>query len=91
MASFLLVRMLSDALYHVSDCPALQPGLGALASSRDTAFGTTITFTCPVGQEFATGRARITTECLLGGNWSVTYIPPCQGKQHKFSGKICKF
>jgi hypothetical protein len=57
--------------------------LGALASSRDTAFGTTVTFTCPVGQEFATGLARITAECMLGGNWSVTYIPPCQGKYYK--------
>nr|CAD7258136.1 unnamed protein product [Timema shepardi] len=60
------------------DCPTLLPGTGALASNRDTAFGTTVTFTCPVGQEFATGRLRITTECMLGGNWSVTYIPPCQ-------------
>jgi hypothetical protein len=74
---------MSDTLQHISDCPALQPGLGALASSRDTTFGTIVTFTCPVGQEFATGRTRITTECMLGGNWSVTYIPPCQGKNYK--------
>ncbi|XP_069668601.1 uncharacterized protein uif isoform X2 [Periplaneta americana] len=82
----MLVRFVTDALHNnkgwkatfSADCPPLIPGLGALASSRDTAFGTVVTFTCPVGQEFATGRPRITTECMLGGNWSVTYIPPCQ-------------
>lgn len=61
------------------DCPPLKPGIGALASNRDTAFGTTITFSCPIGQEFATGKARITTKCLDGGKWSTTYIPSCQG------------
>ena len=60
------------------DCPPLQPGEGALASSRDTAFGTVVTFSCPLGQEFATGKPKITTECLPGGNWSITYIPKCQ-------------
>ncbi|XP_046990617.1 sushi, von Willebrand factor type A, EGF and pentraxin domain-containing protein 1 [Schistocerca americana] len=82
----MLVRFVTDALHNSlgwkatfsADCPILQPGLGALASSRDTAFGTQVTFTCPVGQEFATGRSRITTQCMLGGNWSVDYIPPCQ-------------
>lgn len=49
-----------------------------MASSRDTAFGTIITFNCPTGQEFATGRNRLTTQCLPGGNWSVSYIPKCQ-------------
>lgn len=63
----------------ISDCPVLRPGEGALASSRETAFGTSVTFTCPVGQEFATGKTRITTQCLPGGNWSVSYIPRCQG------------
>lgn len=62
----------------ILDCPPLQPGEGALASSRDTAFGTVVTFSCPLGQEFATGKSRISTECLPGGNWSVTYIPKCQ-------------
>ncbi|XP_063243609.1 sushi, von Willebrand factor type A, EGF and pentraxin domain-containing protein 1 isoform X2 [Bacillus rossius redtenbacheri] len=82
----MLVRFLTDALHNgkgwratfSADCPPLLPGAGALASSRDTAFGTAVTFTCPVGQEFATGRPRITTECMMGGNWSITYIPACQ-------------
>ena len=62
----------------VPDCPPLQPGEGALASNRDTAFGTTVTFSCLLGQEFATGKSKISTVCLPGGNWSVTYIPKCQ-------------
>ncbi|XP_077268738.1 sushi, von Willebrand factor type A, EGF and pentraxin domain-containing protein uif isoform X1 [Temnothorax americanus] len=82
----MLVRFASDALHSSAgwqaefsaDCPALQPGEGALASSRDTAFGTVVTFSCPLGQEFATGKSRIATVCLPGGNWSVTYIPKCQ-------------
>ncbi|EZA50646.1 Sushi, von Willebrand factor type A, EGF and pentraxin domain-containing protein [Ooceraea biroi] len=82
----MLVRFASDALHSSSgwqaefsaDCPPLQPGDGALASSRDTAFGTVVTFSCPLGQEFATGKSRISTECLPGGNWSITYIPKCQ-------------
>lgn len=65
---------------NVSDCPPLKSGLGALASNRDTAFGTVVTFSCPIGQEFATGKSRITTKCLDGGKWSTTYIPSCQGK-----------
>lgn len=63
-----------------ADCPELKPGLGALASSRDTAFGTVVTYSCPVGQEFATGKNKIVTECMKGGNWSMSYIPSCQGK-----------
>ncbi|KAK9718535.1 CUB domain [Popillia japonica] len=82
----MLIRFASDALhgnkgwaaYFSADCPYLKPGFGALASSRDTAFGTIITFTCPTGQEFATGQHRITTQCLPGGNWSISYIPKCQ-------------
>ncbi|KAK7873875.1 hypothetical protein R5R35_005737 [Gryllus longicercus] len=82
----MLVRFTTDALHNSAgwkatfsaDCPKLVPGIGAKGSTLDTMFGTTVTFTCPVGQEFATGRPRITTECMLGGNWSVTYIPPCQ-------------
>lgn len=65
----------------VADCPFLRPGEGALASSRETAFGTAVTFTCPVGQEFATGKNRIYTECMPGGNWSISYIPKCQGNE----------
>lgn len=56
----------------------MNSGLGALASNRDTAFGTVSTFSCPIGQEFATGKSRITTTCLDGGKWSTTYIPSCQ-------------
>lgn len=65
-------------MFVLKDCPQLLPGIGALASSRDTAFGTIITFTCPTGQEFATGKNRITTQCMPGGNWSINYIPNCQ-------------
>lgn len=62
-----------------TDCPVLRPGKGALASNRDIAFGTQVTFTCPTGQEFATGQQKIVTECQPGGQWSVDYIPDCQG------------
>ncbi|ENN80781.1 hypothetical protein YQE_02790, partial [Dendroctonus ponderosae] len=82
----MLVRFSTDALHNKAgwqasfsaDCPQLQAGAGALASSRDTAFGTIITFSCPAGQEFATGTNRLTTHCLSGGNWSISYIPKCQ-------------
>ncbi|XP_022825719.1 sushi, von Willebrand factor type A, EGF and pentraxin domain-containing protein 1 isoform X1 [Spodoptera litura] len=82
----MLIRFMSDALHNgigwkatfSADCPTLKSGIGALASNRDTAFGTVITFSCPIGQEFATGKSRITTKCLDGGKWSTTYIPSCQ-------------
>ncbi|KAI8115214.1 CUB and sushi domain-containing protein 1 [Lucilia cuprina] len=82
----MLIKFSSDALHNAAgwsatfsaDCPELKPGIGALASSRDTAFGTVVTFTCPIGQEFATGKSKIVTECMKGGNWSVSYIPKCQ-------------
>lgn len=82
----MLIRFSTDALHSnegwlatfSADCPVLKPGIGALASSRDTAFGTNITFSCPTGQEFATGRNRLTTHCMPGGNWSISYIPKCQ-------------
>ncbi|KAF4522838.1 hypothetical protein B566_EDAN008100 [Ephemera danica] len=82
----MLIRFVTDALHgsrgwstsFSADCPALKPGEGALASNRDTAFGTVVTFTCPRGQEFATGQPRLTTECLPGGEWSISYIPKCQ-------------
>jgi hypothetical protein len=61
------------------DCPVLKPGKGALASNRDIAFGTQVAFTCPTGQEFATGQQKIITECNPGGTWSTEYIPDCQG------------
>lgn len=67
-----------------TDCPPLQSGIGALASSRETTFGTVVTFSCPIGQEFATGKTRITTKCLEGGTWSTTYIPSCQGTSINF-------
>lgn len=66
------------------DCPVLRSGEGALASNRDTAFGTVVTYSCAVGQEFATGKSKLVTECQMGGNWSVTYIPKCQGIVFKF-------
>ncbi|GBP19642.1 Fibropellin-1 [Eumeta japonica] len=85
----MLIRFFSDSLHNgdgwkatfSADCPPLQSGIGALASNRDTAFGTTVTFSCPIGQEFATGKSRITTKCLDGGKWSTTYIPSCQASQ----------
>ncbi|XP_059477749.1 uncharacterized protein LOC132198041 isoform X1 [Neocloeon triangulifer] len=82
----MLVRFISDPLHTAggwkatfsADCPVLQPGEGAQASSRDTAFGTVVTFTCPRGQEFATGKQKLVTECMPGGEWSIAYIPKCQ-------------
>ena len=82
----MLIKFVTDALHNdigwtatfSADCPDLKPGEGALASSRDTAFGTMVTFTCPIGQEFATGKNKIKTICTKGGNWSVEYIPKCQ-------------
>lgn len=82
----MLIRFVSDSLHNSpgfaatfsADCPDLRPGEGALASSRDTAFGTVVQFTCPTGQEFATGKNKITTICQKGGKWSVDYISKCQ-------------
>lgn len=82
----MLIRFVSDALHNAAgfsatfsaDCPDLKPGLGALASSRDTAFGTNVIFSCPAGQEFATGKHKIQTVCRKGGKWSIDYIPKCQ-------------
>lgn len=84
----LIIYLLNLLIFVIIDCPSLKPGDGAMASSRDTGFGTIVTFNCPVGQEFATGRSRITTECLKGGNWSVTYIPKCQGKTVYLPGQF---
>lgn len=82
----ILVKFNTDALHNdkgwlaefSADCPKLKPGIGAVASSRDTAFRTTISFVCPTGQEFATGKNKIVTTCQNGGTWSVDYIPKCQ-------------
>lgn len=82
----ILVKFTSDALHSSkgfsatfsADCPDLKPGAGALASNRDTAFGTNVQFTCPIGQEFATGKNKIATVCQKGGVWSLDYIPNCQ-------------
>lgn len=84
----MLIKFISDALHSArgwsatfsADCPDLKPGVGALASNRDTAFETNVAFSCPLGQEFATGKAKLTTVCQKGGTWSVDYIPKCQGK-----------
>lgn len=62
------------------DCPKLNAGQGAIASSRDTSFGSVVTYTCPVGQEFANNKTSIVTKCMPGGSWSEDYIPNCQGK-----------
>lgn len=82
----ILVKFNSDSLHSSrgfsatfsADCPDLKPGAGALASNRDTAFGTHVQFTCPLGQEFATGKNKIATVCQKGGAWSLDYIPKCQ-------------
>ncbi|KAL7042588.1 hypothetical protein ACKWTF_001212 [Chironomus riparius] len=82
----MLIKFTSDALHSnrgwsatfSADCPDLRPGSGALASNRDTAFGTNVQFTCPIGQEFATGKSKISTVCQKGGVWSLDYIPKCQ-------------
>jgi hypothetical protein len=83
----MLIKFVSDALHSTkgwsatfsADCPELRSGARALASNRDTAFETKVAFTCPIGQEFATGKNKILTECQKGGKWSVDYIPNCQG------------
>lgn len=87
----MLIRFVSDSLHNANgfaatfsaDCPDLRPGEGALASSRDTAFGTVVQFTCPTGQEFATGKNKITTVCQKGGKWSIDYISKCQEVKFK--------
>ncbi|XP_042883171.1 sushi, von Willebrand factor type A, EGF and pentraxin domain-containing protein 1-like isoform X2 [Penaeus japonicus] len=61
-----------------ADCPKLNAGQGAIASSRDTSFGSVVTYTCPVGQEFANNKTSIVTKCMPGGSWSEDYIPNCQ-------------
>ena len=66
-----------SAIYS-ADCPPLEAGAGAIASSVDTLFGSVVQFTCPIGQVFATGVPEIRTECRLGGQWSQSYIPACQ-------------
>ena len=82
----MLIKFISDgseesngfsALYS-ADCPALEPGLGAIGSSLETTFGSLVEFSCPLGQVFATGVSEIRTECQLGGEWSQSYIPACQ-------------
>ncbi|XP_076035426.1 sushi, von Willebrand factor type A, EGF and pentraxin domain-containing protein uif [Oratosquilla oratoria] len=82
----MLIRFRSDPLRSAagwsavfsSDCPTLKTGAGAIASSLETSFGSIITYTCSTGQEFATGKSTIVTECMLGGEWSIDYIPKCQ-------------
>ena len=66
-----------SAIYS-ADCPQLDAGKGAIASSVETTFGSVVLFSCPFGQVFATGVSEIRTSCQLGGEWSQTYIPACQ-------------
>lgn len=61
-----------------SDCPPLSVGSGVIGSTRDVMFGSKVTFTCPLGQEFANGKLSIKSECLQGGKWSQPRIPNCQ-------------
>lgn len=61
-----------------ADCPPLRVGSGAVASSRDTTFGSVVTYVCPPGQEFSNGQVRMVSVCMDGGQWNVTKIPKCQ-------------
>jgi len=61
-----------------ADCAPLKIGRNAIASARGSMFGSRVTFTCPIGQEFSTGVAKLDTECLMGGKWSLDTIPNCQ-------------
>lgn len=61
-----------------ADCSPLKIGRNAIASERGSMFGSKVTFTCPVGQEFSTGATKLDTECLMGGKWSLDTIPNCQ-------------
>ena len=61
-----------------ADCPPLKVGSGAIRSTRDITFGSKVTFTCPVGQEFLNGKSKIVTECSQGGKWTQPRIPDCQ-------------
>nr|XP_027224933.1 uncharacterized protein LOC113817130 isoform X1 [Penaeus vannamei] len=61
-----------------ADCPKLNAGEGAIASLTDTSFDSVVTYTCPVGQEFANNKTSIVTKCMPGGFWSEDYIPNCQ-------------
>ena len=71
-----IVRFITDsndaaagfsAIYS-ADCPPLEAGAGAIASSRDTTFGSVVQFTCPLGQLLATGVTEIRTEVSLNKN-----------------------
>lgn len=61
-----------------ADCSPLKIGRNAIASERGSMFGSKVTFTCPIGQEFSTGVLKLETECLMGGKWSLDTIPNCQ-------------
>uniref|UniRef100_T1IXR4 Uncharacterized protein n=1 Tax=Strigamia maritima TaxID=126957 RepID=T1IXR4_STRMM len=61
-----------------ADCPSMQMGKQVLASSRDVHFGTVVNYTCPIGHEFNNGQFEIINSCLIGGNWTVGYVPDCQ-------------
>ena len=72
-----IVRFITDsneaaagfsAIYS-ADCPPLEAGAGAIASSRDTTFGSVVQFTCPLGQLLATGVTEIRTEVSLNKNF----------------------
>ena len=56
-----------SAIYS-ADCPPLEAGAGAIASSRDTTFGSVVQFTCPLGQLLATGVREIRTEVSRNNN-----------------------
>ncbi|XP_018027289.2 sushi, von Willebrand factor type A, EGF and pentraxin domain-containing protein 1, partial [Hyalella azteca] len=82
----MLLRFSSDPLRNAkgwaakfsADCHQLRIGEGAIASSRETAFDSVITYSCARGHQFANNRSTIVSRCNLGGMWSEDYIPACQ-------------
>ena len=95
MSTHPFVRFITDsndaaagfsAIYS-ADCPPLEAGAGAIASSRDTTFGSVVQFTCPLGQLLATGVREIRTEVSRNNNFKNIL-----GQQKYFSKhpKICR-
>lgn len=61
-----------------ADCAPLKIGRNAIASARGSMYGSKVTFTCPIGQEFSSGVTKLETQCQMGGKWSRATIPNCQ-------------
>lgn len=67
-----------------ADCPPMKLGRNVLVAQgqqvalQAAKFGQQLTYSCPRGQEFATGQSKLHNECLLGGRWSMAKAPNCQ-------------